>query len=204
MNRIALTLSLIAVSITGAAAVQAETSKKAQKHQVVSSNTVAERSKAQVPANGTTRSASNGRNDQGCRNDRKRCAANLFGLSGVEVAAPAGQQAAFGHGKGNNGQAPFGNGKGSNAQQPFGNAKGSNAPQGYKVGSPPAPTGYPTGAAPVHQGYSTGSPTPAAPPTGGHQGVQYNNNYNGGDNSGGVNNAGDAKAKIEAAQQNKS
>ena len=204
MNRIALTLSPIAATMTGAVAAQAADTKNSEKQH-----------KSQVT--NTKRS-----NDTACRNDRKRCAANLFGLSGVGLLNSPGHKArsapgkgsnaqqAFGPGKGSAAPQQFGPGKGSDAPQQFGNAKGSNAPpQGYKVGSPTPPKGYQTGTPPANanQGYSTGA-TPPVTPAGGQQGGYNGNGSNYGGNSGGgtngaINNPADTKAKIEAAEQNK-
>lgn len=185
MNRVALTLSLIAAALTGATAAHAEAGKKKPNPSTV----VTGKSKGDVSSKGQVRSAGTNRNDQGCRKDRQRCAANLFGLSGVELAAAPGQQTAFGPAKGSNGQTQFGPAKGSDAPQQFGPAKGSSGtPPGYKVGTPPPPKGYPTGTAPANQGY----PTTSGPATGGQQGgYNGNNGYNGGNNnSGGYNSGG--------------
>ena len=176
MNKFALTLSLIAATFTGAAAAYAAPVKKAQKQPHTSSNVQVVKTKVQTPAKGTTISR-NGRNDQTCRGDRKRCFGNLFGLSGVELAAPPGKQAPFGNAKGSNAPQQFGNGKGSNAPEQFGNGKGSNAPaKGYAVGSPP-PKGYPTGTPPVNQGYSTRTTPPTAPPYGRQQAGSGTNHH---------------------------
>ncbi len=229
MNKIALTLSLIAATMTSAAVAQAETAKKSQIAPVTTSKKIAEQRQVRVPVKATKKTiVSSKSNDGVCRNDRKRCAANLFGLSGVELATPPGKQAGFGNGrgsnvekfgnaKGSNGPEAFGNGQGSNAPA-FGNAKGSNPaqgyatghvnppapPQGYKVGSPPPPHGYSTGAAPVQSpaGYNGGgiANQKESTPSGGNN---YGGNNQGGYNNGSVNPADSVKETIEQNKNNK-